>query len=99
MNKEDINKCISLLPKHWEVYSEEEGFDFWDAGRDYDKPMFIRKDRMARIYFNELSCPNDDAIFAICWDGFGQGDCSSNFKIALKRADELIKREQNKAFT
>lgn len=59
-----------ILPAHWEVVEEDEPakrkFSFFsDDGRDYSKPMFIRKDGLARIYFNEDETESSGYLLAL----------------------------------
>jgi hypothetical protein len=78
------------LPSHWECIEPTDDMrtdGFFDDGRDYDKPMFMRKDGLARIYFNEGE-EGTPYQFAICWDEKGDGDCCGDFEQALRIADE-----------
>lgn len=87
-----IEEIIQLLPSHWKVIpvNPEQDHHYSDDSRDYYKPMFIRKDGLARIYFNDMASP--DCIFAISWDLHSDGDCRADFMDALKEADDYVKK-------
>jgi hypothetical protein len=84
-----------ILPAHWEVVEEEEPakrkFSFFsDDGRDYNKPMFIRKDGLARIYFNEDETESSGYLYGIVYDMHDDGDCCGDLQEALNRADDYV---------
>src|SRR5258706_11303476 len=93
----NIPELYLLLPEHWEVITPEElrdpakfgPFDYADDGRDPDKPIFVRKDGLARIYFN-IGGMDTEYCFAIAWDWHGDGDCYGDFKTALNQADAYV---------
>lgn len=93
MSPDEINELIKLLPEHWEVIQPDDaGFRRWsDDGRDYDKPVFIRKDGLARIYLNQGE-ENTLYTYAIAWDKYDDGDCCGDFEIAIEIADEYVDR-------
>jgi hypothetical protein len=80
------------IPDHWMVVSKEEDLAnrFCDDGRDYDKPMYARKDWLARIYHNEFSA-GTDYEFAIAWHD-GDGDCRGTLEEAIEVADKYLTR-------
>lgn len=88
---QQIQNCKNKLPNHWHVIepSGDMSDGFFDDGRDYDMPMFMRKDGLARIYFNEGDF-GTEYMFAIVWDEAGDGDCRGDFETALKVADEYV---------
>lgn len=80
-----IEHLQSLLPSHWKMISGE---DFVFDGRNYDKPIFIRTDGLAIIYFNEI--PNSNCVFSICYDFHHDGDCRLTFEEAIEAADHYV---------
>jgi len=74
------------LPNHWEELPAET--KSYDDGRNYDKPMYIRKDGYARIYHNEIHDAYDKHHeFAIVW-GDGDGDNGgASLEAAIEIAD------------
>lgn len=85
----DLNKLLSILPSHWEMLpADTESFD---DGRDYDKPMFVRRDGLARIYFNRGE-EDTKYMFAISWDAHGDGECCGDFQTAITMCDEYVMR-------
>lgn len=88
----DIHALIKSLPDHWRVINVgDSDDDHWDDGRDYKKPMFIRKDGLARIYFNEGE-RNAKYRFAIAFDTVGDGDCRETLEMAIKVSDEYVEQ-------
>ena len=83
---DDIQQLVDLLPSHWEVLPTETLS--CDDGRDYEKPMFMRKDGLARIYFNDS--PDDSCVFSIAFDFHYDGDCRSTLDEAIMVADHYI---------
>lgn len=86
---QDIKELLALLPQHWEIIPPDTSNEFCDDGRDYDKPMFMRKDKLARIYFNKDE-DNSKYTYAIAWDEHGDGDCRGDFAYAIKIADDYV---------
>ena len=86
-------KVIKMsLPDHWEELPAST--KSYDGGRDYDKPMYIRKDGLARIYHNQVNEPGDEKYeFAIVLAD-GDGDCSSDLLDAIRMCDNHIKKHQ-----
>jgi len=74
-----------LLPDHWEITSE----CHFDDGRDYDKPQYERKDKLARVYHNEGE-NGTQYEFAIVYDG--DGDCCGSLEEALRIADMRVEK-------
>jgi nanoRNase/pAp phosphatase (c-di-AMP/oligoRNAs hydrolase) len=87
----NIVDMIKFLPVHWKVIAANEPDEFFDDGRDYDLPMFIRNDGLARIYFNKDEDESSDCRFAISWDWHSDGDCCGSFERAVSLADEYVK--------
>lgn len=86
----NISDLIKHLPDHWKIIEvDEPGSDYGDDGRDYNKPMFIRKDGLARIYFN-LGEEGGPYYYAISWDEAGDGACCGDFEQALRISDEYV---------
>ena len=89
--KYDYNQLVSLLPEHWEVLpatpDSNDWEDFSDDGRDYNLPMFQRKDKLARIYINagKIDTPY---MFAIAW--YDDGECDGDFATAIKMCDDYV---------
>lgn len=80
------------LPPHWEITKDDSYF--FDDGRDYDKPMFQRKDGQARIYHN-LGEEGTQYAYAIVWDEgpwSPDGDCCGSFEDALRKADAYVEK-------
>ncbi len=75
-----------MIPNHWEELPAEHRS--YDSGRNYDKPMYIRKDGYARIYHNVVESVEDYeyAIVFAC----GSGDCAYSLPTAILRADKYI---------
>jgi len=92
-----LEQLIGSLPDHWKViYPDDNGFDnkFADDGRDYDMPMFVRKDHKARIYFNDGE--NDtDYMFGIVLEP-DDGDCCGDLIEAIAIADAYSNGIRNK---
>jgi hypothetical protein len=78
------------LPDHWEELPAST--KSYDSGRNYDKPMYIRKDGYARIYHNVVDSIEDYeyAIVFAC----GTGDCAYSLPNAILRADIYIAEHQ-----
>jgi len=89
--KFNFKQLVSLLPEHWEVIpiDSSEFESYRDDGRDYDLPMFMRKDKLARIYINvhEHDTPY---MFAISYDEHNDGECDGDFVTAIKICDNYI---------
>lgn len=80
---------INNLPSHWEMWTAEESKGVWcDDGRDCDKPMYLRKDGLARIYY--CSQPSSDCVYSIVYDYHSDGDCQDDFGAAVYYADAYI---------
>lgn len=79
----------SLLPSHWEVIPVGQIDSFYDDGRDYDMPMYMRKDGLARIYINKNE-HDTEYMFAISWDEHSDGDCLGDFREAIAMADRYL---------
>lgn len=86
----EITEYIAKLPEHWKIIEIDQPDRFFDDGRDYNKPMFIRKDGLARIYFNENETDESGYLFALCWDWHGDGDCCGDFELAIKICDDYV---------
>jgi hypothetical protein len=80
-----IEDIINQLPNHWEMWSSEEASGWDDHYRDANKPGFIRKDRLARIYFH-----NTLDIFGIEFDYHNDGYFKQTLKLAITYADNYI---------
>lgn len=81
------------LPKHWQLAEEDD--DYSDDGRDYNKPQYVRKDGLARIYHNENE-EDTQFAFGISWDEMGDGDCCGSFEEAVLIADEYCLKHYDK---
>jgi hypothetical protein len=82
----NIDELLKQLPDHWEMWAADECNHIWiDDGRDYDKPIFLRKDKSARIYFNV-----DPTIFSITFDYHHDGQAYETFEESLKFADWYV---------
>ena len=81
------------IPEHWEVVGPEKAtFRRWsDDGRDMDKPVFLRKDGRARIYYNKTT--NESNGFGVIWDELGDGDHANSLEEAFKKADDYLKNK------
>ena len=88
------------LPEHW-IYRDSSFHDgYSDDGRDYEKPSYIRKDGLARVYHNEVHTKSDKKYeYAISWEY--SGDCTYSLENAIKIADAgvLEEIERNNAST
>jgi hypothetical protein len=80
-------KTVVALPEHWTECDE----NFWDDGRDYGQPQYIRKDELARIYHNENAAGKPHA-FAIVWDSHSDGSCAPTLEAAIAEADAYVLR-------
>jgi hypothetical protein len=79
----ELEELVKQLPEHWESWTADESRDvWWDDGRDYDKPVFIRKDKLARIYFN--NCPDNNCVYSIAFDYHSDGECYPTLKEAIE---------------
>jgi hypothetical protein len=82
------------IPDNWRMMpdAEDEAMFYGDDGRDYSKPMFIRKDELARIYFNEMEFGSKVQYFGISFDSEGDGACCDSLAAAFEYADKYIKK-------
>jgi len=81
------------LPLNWRMLSKEEEEHYCDDGRDFDKPMFLRDDKLARIYFNDISTPDQLSPIAIAYDYFNDGDCCDTLEEAFVRINYRIEAQ------
>jgi hypothetical protein len=87
----NIEELIKTLPSHWELIGIDNIADhYYDDGRDYDQPMFVRKDGLARIYFNAGEDETTEYLFGVAYDWHCDGDCYGNFSNALEAADRYV---------
>lgn len=85
----EISRLIINLPDNWDyTYNGINDEYFYDDGADYDKPFFIRKDKLARIYFN-LGEENTDYMFGIAFEN--DGDCAATLDEAIKICEDYLK--------
>jgi len=76
-----------MIPDHWKIIENEDEYIFCDDGRDFLKPMFIRKDGLARIYFNEGENEYTGNLFAVSFDSNGDGACCGTLDEAILYCD------------
>jgi len=85
----EIEELIKQLPDHWEMWTAEECKNIWsDSCREYDKPIFLRKDGLARIYF--CSQPSTDCVFSIAFDYHYDGECRGTLEEAIRYSDWYV---------
>lgn len=84
---------MGKLPDHWEEVPAETRS--YDDGRDYSKPMYVRKDGYARIYHNEVSGSGDEQYeYAIVFAD-GDGECAPTLESAIQLCDSHIEENLN----
>lgn len=84
----NITELQTILPSHWEMWDVNDASGWNDDGRDYTKPGFIRKDGLARIYFNDS--PGEDCVYSIAFDYHNDGECFPDLKEAVNYCDNYI---------
>ncbi len=80
-----VAEIMLEIPSHWEILERDM---FFDDGRDYNKPMYARKDGKARVYHNAGE-EGTKYEFAIATSD-GDGECASSLSQAIKYADSMV---------
>lgn len=89
------------LPYHWIKIDPPFRSVCFDDGRDYDKPMYVREDERARVYYNK-GAEGTPHLFGIViqeifksktgeeYTDAVDGDCAATLEKAIEVADKLV---------